>query len=133
MFILLPMQVAAYFQWKKGFLPSGTREFLVNHHQQLFVCLSALYLVIGFLTGSTMIGHDAVSGALLVTATFLLMSDTYKQWYYWIPCNALEAIMWVSAAYINPLVIPIAVSRGIFLLNSCLGFYEWRINERNQR
>lgn len=129
-FILFPMQIAAYIEWKYGFIPQSIKRAARNSHVAIFSVLALIYLGIGLFTGSNMLYHDAFSGAMMVTATFLLMSDTYKQWFYWIPCNLLEAIMWTTATIVNINMLPIAISRGVFLINSCIGAYEWRNHGR---
>lgn len=129
-FILFPMQIIAYIEWKYGVLSKRIKRLAKNNHMVIFCLLSLVYLGIGLHTNSNMLYHDALSSAMLVTATFLLMSDTHKQWFYWIPCNLLEAIMWSTATIINIDLLPIAISRGVFLVNSCIGAYEWRNHGR---
>ncbi|QIN94828.1 PnuC-like nicotinamide mononucleotide transport [Proteus phage Vb_PmiP-P59] len=126
-FILAPLQIIAYFQWKGKDLIGKTITNNINkYHLVIFSTLAIIYTNIMLYTGSTMPVHDVLSGALIITSTLLLMSDTKKQWYYWIPCNTIEVIMWFTAASLVPEVLAIAVMRVVFLVNSFIGWFEWR-------
>lgn len=132
LFVLAPLQVIAYLQWiGKKWVPQSITDFVIQNHFKIFLSLLLFYIVIlASLGKSSMPIHDSLSGALIVMSTFLLVSDNKKQWYYWIPANTVEMVMWIYAAIINPLVIPVAVMRAVFLINSLIGAKEWGLFSR---
>lgn len=129
LFILAPLQLIAYLQWLgKKWISDNITGFVIKNHLKIFSSLLLFYIIVlGSLGSTTMPLHDAVSGALIVMSTFLLVSDNKKQWYYWIPANTVEFIMWTYASLINPLVIPVAVMRAVFFINSLIGAKEWGV------
>lgn len=69
---------------------------------------------------------DGISGILPIFATILLVLRYKEQWYLWIPYNAMEVFLWFSAASLAPEVLSIFVMRVIFLVNSCIGYFQWK-------
>lgn len=135
--VLMPLQVLAYFVWKQDLMKKVDHRVDVNKSiRGTFVftgLLAAIFLIANIFTGAAMPLHDAVSASLVIGATLLLTFDTKKQWYLWIPYNALEVIMWFTAASLNPDVLAIAVMRTVFLINSLIGAYNWRLRDGNSR
>lgn len=132
LFVLAPLQILAYLQWiGKKWIPQSITDFVIQNHFKIFLSLLLFYIIIlASLGKSSMPLHDSLSGALIVMSTFLLVSDNKKQWYYWIPANTVEMVMWIYAAILNPLVIPVAVMRAVFLINSLIGAKEWGLFSR---
>lgn len=128
--VLFPLQVLAYYSWKYDFLQRYvTQTGRVVGHSAVFLLtaiLIVLFLFINLVTNSSLPIHDAMSAGLVIGATLLLMMDTSKQWYLWIPYNLLEVFMWIAAASLNPEVLAILVMRMVFFINSLIGYYNWK-------
>lgn len=128
--VLLPLQCLAYFSWKYDF--KGRFKDKADYNRLpvavgwFTAILAAILLVGNIFTNSQMPVHDAVSASLVIGATLLLMFDSPKQWYLWIPYNAIEVLMWFAAVSLNPEVLAILVMRCVFFINSLIGYYNWR-------
>lgn len=77
-------------------------------------------------TGGSHFILDGISGFLPLIATVLLVFRFKEQWLLWIPYNAIEVVLWFSAASLAPEVFAIFIMRLVFFVNSVIGYFEWR-------
>lgn len=128
--ILFPLQVLAFFFWRKE---NGRTFELSQCIKKWFVFLIPICMVIAvyaaYLSGSSLFIHDGISSILVIFATLMLMMKVKEQWYAWIPYNAIEVFMWFIAASFHPEMLAIFVMRSIFLVNSLIGWNEWRVRK----
>lgn len=128
--VLLPASIFGYYLWKKRAGAAKLERSLSKG--ALFKVLSG----IGFLTafaymltvdaGGAMPFLDSLTGVMPVFATFLMVGAYREQWLLWIPYNVIQAFMWFTAASLQPAVLAVFVLKLVFLVNSLIGYYQWR-------
>lgn len=129
-FLLLPLQLLAYANWKTGVSKREQHRYLVEtvcrRRFWIYTCWLIPLLVAAYFSGSRLWIHDAVTASLVIVATLLLMFNVKEQWQFWIPYNLVEVFMWFVAASLAPEMLAIMVMRVVFFINSLIGYYEWR-------
>lgn len=131
--ILTPLQIISYFVWKGKIKISYSFKNIVERFKiPLSLFLALFYIIVIYITNQTTnaTAIDVVSASLVVSATFLLLIESKNQWYYWIPYNALEVLLWLYAFTVSTELLSILIMRLVFLLNSFYGFYLWRNYEK---
>lgn len=131
--VLLPASIYGYYVWKRrkgarNLERSVSRYTLRNILSSILIATAAVFFFIYDLGGALPI-LDAFTGVLPVFATFLMIGAYREQWLLWIPYNFIQAVMWFSAASLQPAVLAIFVLKVVFLINSLIGFYNWRKGE----
>lgn len=124
--LLVPMQLFAVYYWKRYDSTTFKLERKTNFMiRALFVVIAAIAAICAFYYDSKMPVYDGVSSILLIFGTAHLTFKLREQWYYWIPYNILECVMWYSVASLAPEMLAILAMRIVFLINSLFGFWEW--------
>lgn len=128
--LLLPASIFGYFLWKKR-QGAGTIERSLSN-ETLLKLVSGIGLITGLVymftvdAGGALPLLDAITAVMPVFATFLMIGAYRDQWLLWIPYNALQAFMWFTAASLQPAVLAVFVLKLVFLINSIIGYYNWR-------
>lgn len=131
--LLTPLQIISYFVWKGKIKVNDYFKRIVERFKiPLSFSLALFYIIIIYVTNQTTnaTAIDVLSASLVVSATFLLLIESKNQWYYWIPYNSLEVILWLYAFTVSTELLSIFIMRLVFLLNSFYGFYLWRNYEK---
>lgn len=128
--ILIPASIYGYFLWKRR-TGAGKLERSLSKDQFMKVCagITIATSVVFFFTataGGALPLMDALTAVMPVVATFLMIGAYRDQWFLWIPFNAIQAFMWFTAASLQPAVLAVFVLKLVFLVNSLIGFYQWR-------
>lgn len=125
LFLIFPLQVLAYFLWKryKGILVLNKKVKWIL--LVLFIGCVFISVNLSINSGSLMPYHDGISSILLIFATILLTLKVKEQWYAWIPYNTIEVLMWFTAASVQPEMFAVFVMRSVFLINSIIGSVNW--------
>ncbi|QKN84769.1 PnuC-like nicotinamide mononucleotide transport [Vibrio phage River4] len=128
--VLIPASVYGYFLWKRRTGAGKLERSLTNQQFMKVVSGIALATVVVFYftigAGGAMPLLDALTAVMPVVATFLMIGAYRDQWFLWIPYNAIQAFMWFTAASLQPAVLAVFVLKMVFLVNSLIGFYQWR-------
>lgn len=132
--ILLPLSIYGYYIWKtRGKAGQLTRKLSKENSNILYRSVILISMVLYIITtgvGSALPLLDAITGILPVVATCLMVGAYKEQWIFWILYNILQAIMWFSAASAVPAVLAVFVLKLIFLINSLIGFYLWKTENK---
>ncbi len=126
--ILIPASVYGYFVWKRrgmrlerSLTPTGFANMLA-----LLCVITAGVFFFTMNAGGAMPLLDALTGVMPVFASFLMIGAYRDQWLLWIPYNAIQAFMWFTAASLQPAVLAVFILKLVFLVNSLIGYYQWR-------
>lgn len=127
--VLVPMCIWGFYRWRNT---SSTKTLEKAMSKKVFIIyIMFIFLITGLVSLFTMGVSslpilDALTAVLPVAATFLMVQGYREQWYMWIPYNAIQAFMWFTAASIQPAVLALFAVKLVFLVNSLIGFYNWR-------
>lgn len=99
---------------------SGKRQILLYLFGTIFVYL-AYYLVLEFLTDSTIPVADSVVGALSVIATWMLARKKIENWLVWIVVDAFAA-----GLYFYKGLYPTTILFIIYTIMAVVGYYQWK-------
>lgn len=127
--VLVPLSIWGYFHWKRGKQSKNLVKKLSRKNLILYITtiFSSVILLLLFTinAGGNLPILDALTGVLPVASTLLMVGGYREQWLLWIPYNALQALMWFSAASLQPAMLAVFVLKLVFLLNSIIGAYNW--------
>lgn len=127
---VLPMSLAGWSQWIRSNRQGGIKYSIkVEDRRRTSLAVALVFLIclcVSFATHAAMPIHDGLSTALLIIATFMLAVGFKEQWYFWIPYNTLEVFMWFTVASSQPEMLAVLAMRGVFLVNSLIGWVNWR-------
>lgn len=127
---LLPASIFGYFYWKRRTGAGNLERSLTSEQFGKVAALIALATIITFYftigAGGALPFMDALTAVMPVAATLLMIGAYRDQWLLWIPFNAIQAFMWFSAASLQPAVLAVFVLKMVFLVNSVIGYYQWR-------
>lgn len=128
--VLLPASLYGYFLWKQRKGEKQLERSMSGKHLRnmlSIIAASTTILAIFMLdAGGTLPILDALTAIMPIFATFLMVGAYREQWYLWIPYNAIQAFMWFTAASLQPAVLAVFVLKLVFLVNSLIGFYQWK-------
>ena len=99
---------------------SGKEQILSYLFGTIFVYL-AYYLVLEFLTDSTIPVADSVVGALSVIATWMLARKKIENWLVWIVVDAFAA-----GLYLYKGLYPTTILFIIYTIMAVVGYYQWK-------
>ena len=99
---------------------SDKRQILSYLFGTIFVYL-AYYLVLEFLTDSTIPVADSVVGALSVIATWMLARKKIENWLVWIVVDAFAA-----GLYLYKGLYPTTILFIIYTIMAVVGYYQWK-------
>ncbi|MEZ7867184.1 MAG: nicotinamide riboside transporter PnuC [Paludibacteraceae bacterium] len=99
---------------------SGKEQILSYLFGTIFVYL-AYYLVLEFLTDSTIPVADSVVGALSVIATWMLARKKIENWLVWIVVDAFAA-----GLYFYKGLYPTTILFIIYTIMAVVGYYQWK-------
>lgn len=131
-FFVVPMSLYGWWVWNnlsnknqnnniKRTLRKTDMPLLVGSCSAAFVAS----LLFSFFAGSSLLLFDAITTALPIIAT-ILMVNAYKQhWYFWIVFNSIQVYMWFTVAGLDPSSLSLFVMKSVFLVNSFIGCYLW--------
>lgn len=128
--VLAPMQLLAYHVWKGTLHIDNALYRRIEKHKISLLGISLLFYssVVGitsYFNNTTISILDIITASLVISATLLLMIKSPNQWYFWIPYNFLEVLLWVIATSVSQEMMAIAVMRVIFFINSIFGYINW--------
>lgn len=128
--LLLPASVYGFYVWNRR---KGNRQLerslSKKHLYNMFSTISALTIILSLFmidAGGSLPILDALTAIMPIFATFLMIGAYREQWLLWIPYNIIQAFMWFYAASLQPAVLAVFVLKLVFLVNSLIGFYNWR-------
>ncbi|AUG85113.1 PnuC-like nicotinamide mononucleotide transport [Vibrio phage Ceto] len=127
---LLPASIFGYFYWKRRTGAGNLERSLTSEQFGKVAAIIAVATIITFYftigAGGALPFMDALTAVMPVAATLLMIGAYRDQWLLWIPFNAIQAFMWFSAASLQPAVLAVFVLKMVFLVNSVIGYYQWR-------
>lgn len=128
---VVPMSLyGMWLWWKRSESDDGLKRSLSATDKRgiWFLSLTGLVVAMGFsyLSGATMPIMDAITTVLPVVGTFLLVNAYKEQWYIWLTYNSLQIAMWFVLASAASELLALLVMRVVFLVNSVVGFCEWK-------
>lgn len=130
--VITVMHLWGWWYWSKDGIEVKKRE--LKRHQKAWLFIGTIValmvsVVFSFASGANLWPLDGVTTVLPVIATILLVGAYKECWVFWFVFNILAFIMWIITSWSNPAVYALAVMKGIFLINSIIGYYEWNKSE----
>jgi nicotinamide mononucleotide transporter PnuC len=126
--VLAPLSIWGYFHWKsrKQHLEKNLTD--TQKSSLALVLIGGTLIVYTFTAGAggALPLLDALTSVIPIIATYLMAHAYRQQWWMWIPYNFLQALMWFSAASLQPAVLAVFALKMVFLVNSLIGYYNWK-------
>jgi len=129
-----PLSLWGWYNWCKRDVNGEVTTKAMTYKSMLRLCILSLGMFLGFIllsciANAAMPVMDAITATLPIMATILLVKAYKEQWYLWITFNTMSAYMWFVASSNDASFTSLLVLKIVFLVNSLIGFYNWKNKE----